>query len=29
MKPKNQIINVVKKWYSNIADLLSMHRLVE
>jgi hypothetical protein len=28
MKTKDQMINVVKKWYSDIADLRAMHRLV-
>ena len=28
MKDKDQVINVVKKWYSYIADLQAMHRSV-
>ncbi len=28
MKTKDQMIIVVKRWYSNIADLLAKHRLV-
>jgi hypothetical protein len=29
MKTKDQMINVIKKWSSDIADLLAMHKLVE
>jgi hypothetical protein len=28
MKTKDQMINVVKRWYSDIADLRTKHRLV-
>jgi hypothetical protein len=28
MKTKDQMINVVKRWYNNIADLRTKHRLV-
>ncbi len=28
MKTKDQMINVVKKWYHDISNLQSMHRLV-
>jgi hypothetical protein len=28
IKTKDQMINVVKRWYSNIADLRTKHRLV-